>query len=123
MPKVSVSRETAILLSTEGLLDPVTGEVHQVVRKHKVPMAGVASRHIRVSKFCADWKETGWAVSFLKECSAGIVCPKGTTQRWRMRFIVSKGNAIRVGKGRYVLNPKLWSDGSLPKHLLPDKFK
>jgi hypothetical protein len=78
---------------------------------------------VRVARNACLMRETQWALELLVNARKGICSCLGRTQQWRMTRLVKGGHAVRVGRGRYVLNPKLWSDGSLPKHLLPDKFK
>jgi len=123
MPKVYVSTETARALFNKGLVDVDTGEVHMVKKKHKgVPTCNVNTKHIRVAKGVAKAKESGWAISLLMDAKDGVIKPINRTQRWRINQLLIKGFADRVGRGRYVLDPELWSDGTLPITLLPSKF-
>lgn len=123
MTMVSVSKETAMKLSQGGLVDPVTGEVHMRKRKFGVPLVMVKGKHVRVSiKMCKE-PETEWGVGWLGDRADGIVEPKSSTDRFRVRRMVEKGYMVRVGKGRYMIDPNRWSRGGCPVDELPNLFK
>lgn len=124
MRKVSVSEETARLLSRGFLVDPDTGECH---KSHNKPLGKrlrmVRGRYVRVGVEVAGLRETAYAVSFLKDYPDGLV--KGTldrTARWRLGKLVEGGYAERV-EGGCLIDPGKWSVRGYDEELLPKRFR
>lgn len=124
MRKVSVSEETARLLSRGSLVDPVTGECH---KSHQKPLGRklrmVRGKYVRVHFSVASLKETAYAVGFLKDYPDGVV--KGTldrTARWRLGKLVEGGYAEKV-EGGCLIDPGKWSVRGYDEELLPKRFR